>query len=96
MKDTERERGRDTGRGRSRFHAGSLTWDWIPGPQDHALSQRRCSTAELPGAPPLPSCCLIECGCERKTLAASFGLQALQYHYPYRWQNRKRELLRTP
>ena len=33
----ERERGRDTGRGRSRFHAGSLMWDSIPGLQDHAL-----------------------------------------------------------
>ena len=27
------ERGRDTGRGRSRLHAGSLTWDSIPGVQ---------------------------------------------------------------
>ena len=30
MRDTER--GRDTGRERSSFHAGSLTWDLIPGP----------------------------------------------------------------
>ena len=39
MRDTEigRERGRDTGRGRSRLHAGGLTWDSIPGLQDHAL-----------------------------------------------------------
>ena len=37
MRDTERERGRDTGRGRSRLHAGSLTRDLIPGLQDHAL-----------------------------------------------------------
>ena len=28
--EKERERGRDIGRGRSRLHAGSLTWDWIP------------------------------------------------------------------
>ena len=42
MRDTERERGRDIGRGRSRLHAGSPTWDLIPGPQDQALSQRRC------------------------------------------------------
>ena len=35
------ERGRDTGRGRSRPHAGSLMWDSIPGPHDHALSQRQ-------------------------------------------------------
>ena len=35
------ERSRDTGRGRSRFHAGSLMWDSIPGLQDHALGWRR-------------------------------------------------------
>ena len=33
-----RERGRDTGRGRSRLLAGSPMWDSIPGPRDHALS----------------------------------------------------------
>ena len=32
-------RGRDTGRGRSRHHAGSLTWNSILGPQDRALGQ---------------------------------------------------------
>ena len=32
-----RERGRDTGRGRSRLHAGSLIWDSIPSLQDQAL-----------------------------------------------------------
>ena len=37
MRDTERERGRDTGRGRSRLPAGSPTWDSILGLQDHAL-----------------------------------------------------------
>ena len=37
MRDTERERGRDTGRRRSRLRAGSLTWDSILGFQDHAL-----------------------------------------------------------
>ena len=35
------ERGRDTGRGRSRLHAGSPMQDSIPGPRDHALSQRQ-------------------------------------------------------
>ena len=35
MRDTERERGRDPGRGRSRLHAGSPTWDSIPGLQNH-------------------------------------------------------------
>ena len=52
MRDThtyrERERGRDTGRGRSRLPAGSLTWDLIPGLQHHALGRRqalnRCAT----------------------------------------------------
>ena len=36
-----RERGRDTGRGRSRLHAGSLTRDSIPGLQDRAPGQRQ-------------------------------------------------------
>ena len=37
----ERERGRDTGGGRSRLHAGSLTRDSILGLQDRALGQRQ-------------------------------------------------------
>ena len=41
MRDTEREGGRDTGRGRSRLHPGSPMWDSIPGLQDHALGQRQ-------------------------------------------------------
>ena len=41
MIDRERERGRDTGGGRSRLHAGSPTWDLIPELQDHALGQRQ-------------------------------------------------------
>ena len=41
MRDTVRERGRDTGRGRSRLHAGSPMWDSIPGLQDRALGQRQ-------------------------------------------------------
>ena len=38
MRDTER--GRDTGRGRSRPHAGSPMGDPIPGPRGHALGRR--------------------------------------------------------
>ena len=34
----QRERGRDTGRGRSRLPAGSPMQDSIPGPRDHDLS----------------------------------------------------------
>ena len=41
MIERERERGRDTGGGRSRLHARSLTWDSIPGLQDRALGQRQ-------------------------------------------------------
>ena len=37
MRDAEREKGRDTGRGRSRLHTGSPTRDLIPGLQDQAL-----------------------------------------------------------
>ena len=48
MRDTERKRGRDIGRGRSRIPAGNPTWDSIPGLQDRALGQRqapnRCAT----------------------------------------------------
>ena len=38
--DRHRERGRDTGGGRSRFHAGSPMWDSILGLQDHALGPK--------------------------------------------------------
>ena len=48
---TERERGRDTGRGRSRLHAGSPTWDSILGLQDHAPGCRRRQTAAPRGLP---------------------------------------------
>ena len=39
MRDAQRERDReaDTGRGRSRPHAGSPMWGLIPGLQDQAL-----------------------------------------------------------
>ena len=40
------ERGRDTGRGRSRLHVGSPTWDSIPGLQDHILGQRQAPKPE--------------------------------------------------
>ena len=39
--ETQRERCRDTGRGRSRLHAGTPMLDLIPGPQDHALGWRQ-------------------------------------------------------
>ena len=41
MRNTERENGRDRGRGRSRLHAGNPMGDSILGSQDHALSQRQ-------------------------------------------------------
>ena len=38
MRDTEREKEAEArGRGRSRLHAGSPTWDSIPGLQDQSL-----------------------------------------------------------
>ena len=49
--DTQRERSRNTGRGRSRLHAGSPTWDSIPGLQDHTPGCRRRQTAAPPGLP---------------------------------------------
>ena len=38
MRDTERERGRDTGRGRSRLPVESQMWNSSQGPGDHDLS----------------------------------------------------------
>ena len=35
------ERGKDTGRGRSRVPAGNPVWDPIPGPWGHTLSRRQ-------------------------------------------------------
>ena len=40
MRDIERERGRDTGRGRSVLHEGNPMWDSMLGLQDHVLGQR--------------------------------------------------------
>ena len=48
MRDTQRERGRDTGRGRSRLHAGSTTQDSIPGLQDRAPGQRQALNPGIP------------------------------------------------
>ena len=39
--EKHREKGRDTGRERSRLHAGSPMQDSIPGPRGHALSRRQ-------------------------------------------------------
>ena len=50
--ERHRERGRDTGRERSRLHAGSPMWDSIPGLQNHALGQRRVPNRwATPGSP---------------------------------------------
>ena len=38
MRDRERERGKEIGRGRSRLHAGSLMQDLILELQDHSQS----------------------------------------------------------
>ena len=47
----DRERGRDTGRGRSRLPAGSRMGDSISGPRDHALSRRQMLNHWAPQAP---------------------------------------------
>ena len=57
MRHREGERGRNTGRGRSRLHAGSPTWDSILGLRDQALGWRRHQTAESPGCPYLLIIC---------------------------------------
>ena len=49
MGDTERERGRDTGRGRSRLHARSPTWDLI---RDSLLDSIPGLNPRTPGSGP--------------------------------------------
>ena len=49
MRDRERERGKDTGRGRSRLHAGSLMWEWTPG--SHAEPKAGAKLLSHPGIP---------------------------------------------
>ena len=58
--EAERERGRDTGRGRSRLHARSPMWDSILGLQDHTPGWRRHQTAAPPG---LSHVCIFKCRC---------------------------------
>ena len=80
MRDTEREGGRDTGRGRRRLYAGSWTWDSIPGLQGHALGWRqalnRCTTQ---GSPLfkifwyLPSASKGPASFEKKSLGSGLG-----------------------
>ena len=41
MRNTDRERGRDIGRGRNRLPVGNPMRDLIPGPQNHTLSGRQ-------------------------------------------------------
>ena len=54
MRDTERERGRDIGRGRSRLHAGSLTWDSIGSPGSCPGPKAGTKPLSHPGFPSLP------------------------------------------
>ena len=62
IRDTER--GRDTGGGRSRLHAGSPTWDSILGLQDHALSWRQ----------------VLNCGATQASHGFYFPLMGLNTH----------------
>ena len=49
MRDTESERGRDRGRGRSRLPTGRLMWDWVTGLQDQALAEGGAKLLSHPG-----------------------------------------------
>ena len=58
----ERPRGgRDTGRGRSRLHAGSPMWDTIPGPRDHTEPKTGAQPLSHPGVPEIKSYLLEVC-----------------------------------
>ena len=49
--ERHRERGRDTGRGRSRLHAGSLMWDSVPGLGSHPEPKAEAEPLSHPGIP---------------------------------------------
>ena len=53
MRETERERCRGTGRGRSKLHAESWLWDSTPGLQDRALGQRQALNCRATQGSPL-------------------------------------------
>ena len=65
----QRERGRDTGRGRSRLHAGTPMWDSIPGLQDHALSRRQ--TLNHRTTQGSPKTVVLETDCTERSTARS-------------------------
>ena len=52
MRDTERERGRDTDRGRSRLPAGSPMRDLIPIPESRPEPKEDTQPLSHPGVPP--------------------------------------------
>ena len=60
MIDMQKERGRDTGRGRSRLHAGSSMWDLIRGLQDH-LELKGALNHWATGAALFPVLCVCMC-----------------------------------
>ena len=63
-RERERERSRDTGGGRRRLHAGSPTWDSIPGLRDRALGQRQVPNHwATQGSPTCSFCSPTYCFC---------------------------------
>ena len=52
MRDIQRERGSDTGRGRSRLHAGSPTWDSISDPRIRPWAEGGAKPLSHRGCPP--------------------------------------------
>ena len=76
--EIQRERGRDTGRGKSRLHAGSPMGYSIPGSWITPWAEGRCSTTEPPRCPyHLPSkddkLMFGEVTCLTKALKPNFG-----------------------
>ena len=99
MRDTHRERGRDTSRGRSRPHARSPMRDSIPGLQDQAPGQRQALNRwAIQGSPGvfLNWSFIIECSNQElrkvESYFSSSKLLAIQmgptrtYHLPWNLQ----------
>ena len=85
---TERERGRDLSRGRSRLHAGSPKWDLIRELQDHALSQYQALNLwATQGSPPSS---LYRCFPEDTSLTYYFSFFFFLFIYDSHHRERER------
>ena len=89
MRDTQRKRGRATGRGRSKLHEGSLIWDSILSLQDHTWAEGSAKPLSHPGCPLLDvllDICLFTSQAVFKYIFSSEGKIRIQYGKEYAYK----------